>query len=89
MLSRYDIFTIAGSTEGAPATRLSDRTNVRGDEVQTFLGQCAPGCRYVILDDRDDFLPEQRSHLVQTDPATGLTDALADRAITLLTDPPA
>lgn len=88
VLGRYDVKAFAGSTAGAPATRPSDRTNVRGDEVRAFLGTCAPGCRYVILDDRDDFLDEQRSRHVRTDPATGLTEALADRAIALLTEAP-
>ena len=39
---------------------------------------------YVILDDQDDFFPEQAGHLVQTSPALGLTAEEAQRAIGIL-----
>ena len=39
---------------------------------------------YVILDDFPDFLPEQDSHFVETNPEIGLTDDDAHRAITIL-----
>jgi hypothetical protein len=39
---------------------------------------------YVIIDDMDNFLPEQKSHFVLTDPEVGITDEDADKAIKIL-----
>lgn len=54
----------------------------RGTEVRAFLETVnppAPG--YVILDDEDEFLPEQKQHFVQTSSHDGLTVAMADEVI--------
>jgi hypothetical protein len=39
---------------------------------------------YVIIDDMDDVIPEQQSHLVQTDPEIGISDWDATMAIMIL-----
>ena len=46
----------------------------RGSEIQGWLLLHGDDVsRYVIIDDIDDFLPEQQSHFVQTDPEFGIT----------------
>lgn len=60
----------------------------KGNEVKEWLGENAPrnanGCRYVILDDVPDFLPEQRDWFVQVDPEVGITERDVERAVKLL-----
>lgn len=56
-----------------------------GNEVKEWLSRYAPeGCKYVILDDVPDFLPEQEAFLICTDPRTGITHDDAVRTISLL-----
>lgn len=57
----------------------------KGNEVKQWVEENAPdGCQYVIFDDVPDFLPEQRDHLVCTDPRVGITLEDAMRAISVL-----
>lgn len=57
----------------------------KGNEVKRWLESNTPeGCEYVIFDDVPDFLPDQFSHLVQTDPRTGITVEDAIKAIEIL-----
>jgi hypothetical protein len=42
------------------------------------------GYSYAIIDDFDDFISSQMSHVVLTEPETGLTKELAVKAIELL-----
>jgi hypothetical protein len=61
----------------------------RGMEINQWLytnTQSDPDiCRYVILDDALDFLPEQRPYLINTNPDCGLTAQDAAQAIAILT----
>jgi hypothetical protein len=61
----------------------------RGMEINQWLHtntQSDPDtCRYVILDDALDFLPEQRPYLINTNPDCGLTAKDAAQAIAILT----
>lgn len=61
----------------------------RGMEINQWLysnTQSDPDtCRYVILDDALDFLPEQRPYLINTNPGCGLTAQDAAQAIAILT----
>jgi HAD domain in Swiss Army Knife RNA repair proteins len=75
-----------------------DRTpvgeNNRGQEVQEWLQldveriyinpKHEPVQDYVILDDTDEFLPEQRPHFVHVNPQTGLTQRDVEEAIAIL-----
>lgn len=57
----------------------------KGNEVKEWLSQYAPdGCKYVIIDDMPDFLPEQESFLICTDPRKGIMYEDAVKAISLL-----
>lgn len=66
----------------------------RGMEIQEWLQldsermivnpEHEPVDAWVIIDDVDEFLPEQKPHFVQTDASTGLTDNDAAEAIAIL-----
>ena len=57
----------------------------RGNEVRQWLKENMPdGCRYVIFDDLPDYLPDQRGHLITTDPRIGISKEDADHAIKVL-----
>ena len=57
----------------------------RGSEIQGWLLLHGDDVsRYVIIDDMDDILPEQKSHFVQTDPEVGITDEDVDKTVRLL-----
>lgn len=57
----------------------------KGNEVKQWLEEnSSEDCKYVILDDVPDFLPDQNSHLVLTNPKTGITMEDAVRAIRIL-----
>ena len=80
------------------ASCVIDRTpvgeNNRGMEVQEWVQLDAERMivnpdhqsieAWVILDDVDEFLPEQKPHFVQTNPQTGLTGHDASEAISIL-----
>ena len=58
----------------------------KGSEIKEWLSTSGQDVSdYAILDDMEDMLPEQQSHFVQTDPRVGITNADADRVITILT----
>ena len=60
------------------------RSVIRGDEIMAYLeANEKPGERFVILDDDDD-MGILSPRLVQTNPANGLTEADARRAIEML-----
>ena len=66
---------------------LSDIDNLytRGNEIKEWLKKhIFDNSNYVIIDDSNNFLPEQYSHLVQTDPKIGLSASDARRAIEIL-----
>ena len=57
----------------------------RGIEINTWLEKNGYlGCSYVILDDIDDFLPEQYNNVVLTNYKRGLTLFVLLRAMTIL-----
>ncbi len=57
----------------------------KGNEVKQWLELYGgKDCRYVIFDDLPDFLPEQKEHLICTNPKVGITKEDAVRAIELL-----
>lgn len=76
---------------GIPEGVIIDRTPVvpdvnlsRGEEIRAWLNEHDFVYNYIIIDDRDDFLPEQRQHLVQTSPWVGITDKDKNKAIEML-----
>lgn len=58
---------------------------LRGHQVEAYLNEHPEIKTYVILDDEDRFLPDQKEHLVLTD-GNGLTEENVIRAIELLTN---
>ena len=60
----------------------------RGLEINEWLRINAESlsiiCSYVIIDDFDYFISSQHSHFVLTDPETGLTRELAEKAVAML-----
>ena len=62
-----------------------DHLYIRGCEIKGWLElHGADVSHYVIIDDMDDVVPEQQSHLVQTDPNIGISDWDAIMAIMIL-----
>lgn len=63
----------------ADLTHMDDLYN-RGCKIKAWLAQHGKDvCRYVIIDDMDDILPEQQSHFVWTDPERELQKAIVYR----------
>jgi hypothetical protein len=59
--------------------------HIRGMEIKEWLDKHGKNVsHYVIIDDMDNFFPEQKSHFVLTDPEVGITDEDADKAIKIL-----
>ena len=59
--------------------------HIRGMEIKEWLDKHVKNVsHYVIIDDMDNFLPEQKSHFVQTDPEVGITEEDANIAIKIL-----
>ena len=59
--------------------------SIRGMEIKEWLDKHGKKVsHYVIIDDMDNFLPEQKSHFVQTDPEVGITEEDANMAIKIL-----
>lgn len=59
--------------------------HIRGAEIKEWLltkGQNVS--HYVIIDDMDNFLPEQQTHFVWTNPDVGITKEDAEQAIMIL-----
>ncbi len=64
-----------------------NESNVRGMEIDNWLEKGKyneDNCRYVILDDVDEFTASQQSHLINVNPLTGLTEQDVEKAIELL-----
>jgi len=58
---------------------------MRGNEIKAWLvDHASPNCRYVIMDDEDDILPEQRPNLVRIDPHCGITEENVRAAVAIL-----
>ena len=60
-----------------------DRPATRGEEISVFL-KGHPCDNYVILDDCDETLRDQRSHLVLINEEVGLTDKDVEMAVSIL-----
>ena len=59
--------------------------SIRGMEIKEWLDKHGKKVsHYVIIDDMDNMLPEQKPHFVQTNPEVGITDKNADEAIMML-----
>lgn len=59
--------------------------SIRGMEIKEWLIKNGKHVsHYVIIDDMDNFLPEQKSHFVQTNPEVGITTEDTERAILIL-----
>lgn len=56
----------------------------RGEEIKMWLDEHPEATNYVIIDDDNDMLDEQDSHLVQTSWLTGITDYDVEKAIKIL-----
>lgn len=60
----------------------------KGYEVSLWLKEhVLEVCNYVILDDIHDYLPEQESHLILTNPRNGITVGDALKVISILNEP--
>lgn len=60
-------------------------TPIRGMEIKEWLDSKGKKVsRYAILDDMDSMLPEQKDHLVLTNPTVGITESDAFKAISIL-----
>ncbi len=78
-----EMFAVYGWDDAPIIDRTPGGYANRGLEINRWLVDHQVD-NYVILDDFPDFLPEQESHYVETDPEVGLTDDDAHRAITIL-----
>ena len=59
----------------------------KGMEIASWLADNAgPDARYVIIDDEYVILDSQVPHLILTNPYDGITEELADKAISILND---
>ena len=59
--------------------------HIRGMEIKEWLDYHGKNVsHYVIIDDMDNFLPEQQSHFVQTDPEVGITELNVKKVVCLL-----
>ena len=59
--------------------------HIRGMEIKEWLDKHGKKVsHYVIIDDMDNFLPEQISHFVQTDSEVGISEDDVDKAVRLL-----
>lgn len=56
----------------------------RGEEIQMWLDEHPEVTNYVIIDDDNDMLDSQESHLVQTSWYDGIQDYNVERAINIL-----
>jgi len=58
---------------------------IRGMEVKEWLDKHGKNVsHYVIIDDMDNFLPDQQPYFVRTDPEAGITEEDADKVIRFL-----
>ena len=57
--------------------------SIRGMEIKEWLSKKGIS-HYVIIDDMDNMLQEQKSHFVQTNPEVGITEENAVQAISIL-----
>lgn len=74
---------LAGATPEAPFASYA----IRGQEIAAYLAQHVEEdeeCRYVIIDDGRDFLPEQFPFCVFTDPEVGISEEDAGKAALLI-----
>ena len=72
---------------GGTPQLLTQMYAVRGQEIAAWLALNVAedeGCRYVIIDDGRDFLPEQIQFCVFTNPTLGLTLEDAQKAVFLI-----
>ena len=59
--------------------------HIRGEEIKEWLKKHGKhSCRYAIIDDMDNMLPEQQSYFVHTNPEVGITEDDAEKAIAIL-----
>ena len=57
----------------------------KGTEIKDWLSKHRRGvAQYAILDDVNDMLPEQQSHIVQINPVVGITEQDAEKVIAIL-----
>jgi hypothetical protein len=69
---------ILGCTED-----LSDMHKTRGDEIKLYLATHPEIKYYVIVDDIDDFLPEQKEHFVKTAPEYGFCEPEMNKCVSI------
>jgi hypothetical protein len=59
--------------------------SIRGMEIKEWLAKHGKHVtHYAIIDDMDNFLPEQHPHFVQTDPEVGISEGCAVQVIKIL-----
>lgn len=61
-----------------------DQLYIRGCEIKGWLALHKDVKHYIIIDDMDDFLPEQQNNLILTDPNVGITEWNVQQAIMIL-----
>lgn len=54
---------------------------IRGDEIRNWLNENNKITRYVIIDDQEDFYPDQKSQLIQTNPHIGFSHITYNQCI--------
>ena len=76
-----------GLREGIEILGCTNLTNdkTRGEEIQDYLNAHPEVKQYIIVDDEDDFLPEQQSHFVKVDANYGFHKPEYNQCIKLYT----
>lgn len=65
--------------------RSNKENESRGEEIQRFLDPCKQNFTpYVIIDDINEFLPDQLSHVIITNPVKGISKNDVEKAILIL-----
>lgn len=82
-----EVFKMVGLPEVHDITPHALQWRHRGSEIKSWLDNHKDVTSYVIIDDMDIVLDNQRKHFVQTDTNTGITREDADRAIEILNAP--
>lgn len=67
-----------------PITIWSGHEFSRGEEIDMWLQSHLSVKNYVIIDDREDMMVQQKDHFVKVNPYCGLTDEDVEKAMKIL-----
>jgi hypothetical protein len=79
-----EMFAIYGWENAPVIDKTPTSFRIRGLEVNSWLKDHPDVDKYVILDDFDDFMVQQRPYFVNTDPEVGLTSEDVQKAYNIL-----